>query len=208
MRAFSIVLVFLGLFALASRFADLEVKPNGNSDLDISTGIYTLLAGGTITDNRSKLTLVAKYIQYKDGDFIRAREANYRSPEGSFGAATLEYLYIPDSLKMTVVQIGSKELRGLKAQNALLTKEDILVLKGQVSSSEPTLEASTVIIDTQKNLALVLGNFSFKQGANTLRGQRADSSLLLNFANGKVQANTRVPPEVLARLRPFADKLP
>jgi hypothetical protein len=208
MRVFVLLFSLLALFAVAQRFAALEVKPSGNADLDVATGIYTLLSGGSITDNRSKLSLVAKYIQYKDGDFIRAREANYQSPEGNFTATTLEYLYGADTLRMTGVQIASKELRGLKAQNGLLTKEDILVLKGQVSSSEPALEASTVVVDTTKNQALVLGNFSFRQGGSTLRGQAANATLLLNFAGGKVQANTRVPAEVLNRLRPFADRLP
>ena len=208
MRGFVLLFSLLAVFVVAQRFAALEVKPNGNADLDVATGIYTLLSGGSITDNRSKLSLVAKYIQYKDGDFIRAREANYQSPEGNFTAATLEYLYSPDTLRMSGVQIASKELRGLKAQNGLLTKEDVLVLKGQVSSSEPALEASTVIVDTAKNQALVMGNFTFRQGGSTLRGQQANATLLLNFAGGKVQANTRVPAEVLNRLRPFADKLP
>lgn len=208
MRGLFVALSFVALFAVAQRFAALEVRPNGDSDLDVTTGIYTLLAGGSISDNRSKLSLSAKYIQYKDGDFIRAREANYQSPEGNFTAATLEYLYGPDTLRMSGVQIASRELRGLKAQNGLLTKEDILVLKGQVSSSEPALEASTLVVDTNRNQALVLGSFSFRQGGATLRGQQASATLLLNFAGGKVQANTRVPAEVLNRLRPFADRLP
>ncbi len=202
-----LVLLTLLSLALASRFAGFEVKPRGNSELDIGTGIYTLPSGGTITDNKSGLVLEARYIQYKEGEFIRAREATLRAREGEFAAASLEYQQKPDTLQMSGVRYSSQQIKGLSAQQGLLLKEDILVLKGQVRSSDPLLEAHTVVVDTQRQLALVLGSFTYRDGATTLRGNRPDSTLLLNFAEGKVRASTRVPPELLNRLRPYADRL-
>ncbi len=202
-----LVLLTLLSLALASRFAGFEVKPRGNSELDIGTGIYTLPSGGTITDNKSGLVLEARYIQYKEGEFIRAREATLRAREGEFVAASLEYQQKPDTLQMSGVRYSSQQIKGLSAQQGLLLKEDVLVLRGQVRSSDPLLEAPTVVVDTQRQLALVLGSFTYRDGATTLRGNRSDSTLLLNFAEGKVRASTRVPAELLNRLRPYADRL-
>ncbi len=207
MKHWILLLTLLSLVGLASRFAGFEVKPRGNSELDVGTGIYTLPTGGTITDNKSGLVLEARYIQYRDGDFIKAQGATLKAREGEFTATSLEYLQKPDTLRMNGVRFSSKEFKALTAQQGLLLKEDVLVLKGEVRSSDPVLEASTLVVDTAKDQALVLGVFTYRDGASTLRGNRPDSTLLLTFADGKVRANTRVPAEVLNRLRPYADKL-
>lgn len=206
MKRWLVVFFLLSLFVSASRFAALEVKPNKNSDLDLNTGIYTLDSGGTITDNKSKISLNAKYIQYKEGDFIKAKEATFKTKEGDFAATTLEYQYGPDVLKLGGMRFSSANFKGISAQTGTLYKEDVLLLKGEVRSSDPLLETQTLVVDTAKNQALVLGNFNYKQGSLSLKGQKADSTLLLNFTGDKVQANTKVPAEVLARLKPYADK--
>lgn len=207
MKRWLVLLTLLSLVVFASRFAGFEVKPRGNSELDVGTGIYTLPSGGTITDNKSGLVLEARYIQYKDGEFIRAQGATLKSKEGDFSATSLEYQQKPDTLRMNGVRFSSRQLKGITAQQGLLLKEDVLVLKGEVRSSDPVLEASTLVVDTTKDQALVLGVFTFRDGATTLRGNRPDSTLLLSFANGKVRANTRVPVDILNRLRPYADRL-
>ncbi|GIW27322.1 MAG: hypothetical protein KatS3mg070_0685 [Meiothermus sp.] len=207
MKRWWILLTFLSLIALASRFAGFEVRPRGNSELDVGTGVYTLPTGGTITDNKSGLVLEARYIQYKDGEFIRAQGATLKAKEGDFSASSLEYLQKPDTLRMSGVRFSSKEFKALSAQQGLLLGDDVLVLKGEVRSSEPVLEASTLIVDATKDLALVLGAFTFRDGATTLRGNRPDSTLLLTVGGGKVRANTRVPADIFNRLRPYADKL-
>lgn len=207
MKPLLVLLTFLSLVVSASRFAGFEVKPRGNSELDLATGIYTLPYGGTITDNRNGLVLEARHIQYKDGEFIRAQGATLRSNEGTFSADSLDFQQRPDTLRMNGVGFSSKQLRGISAQQGLLLGNGVLVLKGQVRSSDPVLEASTVIVDTARDQALVLGAFTFRDGANTLRGNRPDSTLLLSFADERVRASTRVPVDILNRLRPFADKL-
>ncbi|MCX7783805.1 MAG: hypothetical protein N2318_09215 [Meiothermus sp.] len=207
MKRWVVLFTLLSLVGLASRFAGFEVRPRGNSELDVGTGIYTLPTGGTITDNKNGLVLEARYIQYRDGDFIKAQGAILKAKEGEFAAASLEYQQKPDTLRMNGVRFSSKEFKALTAQQGLLLKEDVLVLKGEVRSSDPMLEASTLIVDTAKDQALVLGVFIYRDGATTLRGNRPDSTLLLTFEGSKVRANTRVPAEVLNRLRPYADKL-
>jgi hypothetical protein len=207
MKRWLVLLTLLSLVAFASRFAGFEVRPRGNSELDVGTGVYTLPTGGTITDNKSGLVLEARYIQYKDGEFIRAQGATLKSKEGDFSAASLEYQQKPDTLRMNGVRFSSGQLKGITAQQGLLLKEDVLVLKGEVRSSDPVLEASTLIVDTTKDQALVLGTFTYRDGTTTLRGNRPDSTLLLNFTEGRVRANTRVPADILNRLRPYADKL-
>jgi hypothetical protein len=202
-----LLMVVLGV-VLASRFAGFEVKPSGNADFDVSTGVYTLPTGGTITDNQNKLVLEAKYIQYKERDFIRAKEAKLVSGSGNFVAATLEYLTQSDTLKLGNLQFGSKDIKAVSASQGLLLKEDILILKGEVRSKNPQLEANVLVVDIAKDQALVQGAFAYSDGPTSLRAQRPDAALLLTFTQGKVRASTKVPAEVAGRLGGLASKLP
>ena len=207
MKRLMVVLILLCIGVLAQRFAGFTVQPSGPQELDLSTGITTLAQGGSITDNQRNLKLQAKYIQYKDGEFYKAREASFKSKDGDFSAVSLEFQQKADTLKLDTLRFSSKDLKGISAKQGVLFKENILVLKGEVRSGEPSLEASLTVIDTSKSQALVLGPFTYKDGLATLKGQKADSTLLLSFSEGKVKAITRVPPEVLGRLKPYADKL-
>lgn len=207
MKRLSFIVVLLCLAAVAQRFAGFTVQPNGPQEMDLATGITTLEQGGTITDNQRGLKLQAKYIQYKEGEFYKAKEATFKSKDNDFNAANLEFTQKTETLKLSDLRFSSANLKGISAKQGLFFKEDILVLKGEVRSGQPSLEANTIVVDTDKNQALVLGVFSFKDGTSTLRGQKPDSTLLLNFAEGKVKTNTKVPADVLSRLKPYADKL-
>ena len=207
MKRLTLILLLLCTLVVAQRFAGFTVQPNGPQEMDLGTGVTTLEQGGTITDNQRGLKLQAKYIQYKEGEFYRAKEATFKAKDGNFSAASLEFTQKTETLKLSTMRFSSGVLKGISAKQGVLFKEDILVLGGEVRSAEPNLEANTVIVDTDKNQALVLGVFSYKDGGSTLRGQKADSTLWLNFANDKVKASTKVPAEVLARLKPYADKL-
>lgn len=208
LRITGLLLALTAALLLGARFAGFSVEANGDQQTDLATGVTTLPQGGTLTDNKNGLKLVAPYIQYKDGEFIRARQAQFNSGDTRFSAGELDYQFKGETARLKELTVSSKDFSGISAQEGLaLLAENRLVLAGDVRSQSPQLRANKMVVDSQSRQALVIGNFSFQDGNVRLSGNRADSLLLLTFQGGKTQATSRVPADVLARLRPFADKL-
>jgi len=202
------LLLAVSALLLGARFAGFSVEANGDQQVDLATGVTTLPRGGTLTDSKNGLKLVAPYIQYKDGEFIRARQAQLNTGDTRFNALELDYQFKGEVLRLKGLTLSSKDFSQISAQEGLAwLAEDRLVLAGEIRSQSPQLRASKMVVDSQSRQALVIGSFSFQDGNVRLSGNRADSLLLLTFQGGKTQATSRVPADVLARLRPFADRL-
>ncbi|MER3478982.1 MAG: hypothetical protein C4327_00450 [Meiothermus sp.] len=202
------LLLAVSALLLGARFAGFSVEANGDQQVDLATGVTTLPRGGTLTDSKNGLKLVAPYIQYKDGEFIRARQAQLNTGDTRFNALELDYQFKGEVLRLKGLTLSSKDFSQISAQEGLAwLAEDRLVLAGEIRSQSPQLRANKMVVDSQSRQALVIGSFSFQDGNVRLSGNRADSLLLLTFQGGKTQATSRVPADVLARLRPFADRL-
>ncbi|WP_174422434.1 hypothetical protein [Calidithermus chliarophilus] len=201
-----LLLVASTLVLTAGRFSSFSVE-SGEQELDLGTGVTTMPKGGVLVDNRNGLRLEGSYIQFKQEEFIRARNATLRGSDGNFAAASLEYVFRGEQLRLSGVRYSSSAVKGLTSNSGLgLLAENVVVLKGNVRSQDPQLEASTLVIDTARNQALVLGGFSYKDGQSSFKGQRDDSTLLIEFKS-KTTATTKVPADVLGRLRSYANKL-
>lgn len=204
----SLVLLALCVLVLtAGRFSSFSVE-SGEQELDLGTGVTTMPRGGVLVDNKNNLRLEGSYIQFKQEEFIRARNATLRGSEGTFYASSLEYLFHGEQLKLSGVRYSSSNVRGLSSASGLgLLAESVVVLKGSVRSQDPQLEANILVIDTARSQALVLGSFSYRDSQSSFRGQREDSTLLIDFRGSRATATTKVPADVLNRLRSYASKL-
>lgn len=199
--------LFIGLLLMGAKFAGFEVRSSGPQEFDASSNVFTLPQGGTLSDNKNKVSLEADYIQYREGEFIKARQASWKSVEGEFRAEGLEYANRSELLQLKTMQYGSKEFKKLKADNATgWMGEDVIRLQGNVRSEDPKLEGNLAIVDTNKNQALVLGTYKYEQGALKLSANSASGALLISFNSGKVKATTKVPEDVLGRLKVYATK--
>lgn len=206
MRRLASALLLLGL-ALALRFASFSVEPFGAQRFNLDTGVTVLPQGGVLTDNQNGLRLRTAYAEYKEGSFIRAREAELISGKEVFRAQTLEQDIPKQEARFTGLTFSNPDFQGLKADRALaLFEPELVVLKGQVTAQKPKLSAETLVVDLKARQALILGPFTYQEGRATLKGQRPDSRLYLRFQGGQVQATTRIPQEAL-RLAPYADRL-
>ena len=202
-----LIWLFMALLLTAAKFAGFEVKSNGPQEFDAGTSIFTLPKGGTLSDNKNKISLEAAFVQYREGEFIKARQASWKSEEGEFRAEGLEYANKTELLQLKTMQYSSKDFKGLRAETATgWMGEDVVRLQGSVRSEDPKLEANLAIVDTERSQALVVGTFKYQQGAFSANGNRADSTLLISFNSGKVKADSKVPADVLARLRVYANK--
>jgi hypothetical protein len=202
-----LALMFMVVLLTAAKFAGFEVRSNGPQEFDVGTNVFTLPKGGSINDNKSKVSIEAEYIQYREGEFIKARQANWKADQGQFRAESLEYSQKAELLQLKSMQYSSGEFKSLKAESATgWMNQDVVRLQGNVRSEDPKLEAGLVIVDAANHQALILGSFKYEQKEFRATGNKSDSTLLISFNSGKVKALTKVPEDVLKRLKPYASK--
>ncbi len=206
MRSLALFLA-LGL-ALAAEFAAFTVEPAGDQVVDLTTGVTTLPSGGRLVDAERGLVLVADFIEYKEGAFVRAKKARLDQGKVHFEAGALDYRVAAGRVRLTGgVAFSAPFLKGLKADAGRLDlKARVAVLTGHVASQDPAFTARTLVADTRTGEVLLLGDFAYRDPGLgiELTGKGKDARLYLKLAEGKEpEARTAVPPEVLRRLTAF-----
>ncbi len=201
------ILVLL-LPALAARFAAFTVEPAGDQVVDLATGVTTLPEGGRLVDAERGISLEAAYIEYKEGEFVRAKKARLVQGDLRFQAGRLEYDVESEQVVLEEgVFFSSKRLKGLRAPRGVLyLKDQVAVLTGGVRSESPAFEAEQMVADTQEGLVLLVGSFRYQDPelGITLKGQGPTAQLLLRFLqDGEVEAETEVPAEIYVRLSAY-----
>jgi len=201
------ILVLL-LPALAASFAAFTVEPAGDQVVDLATGVTTLPDGGRLVDAEQGLSLEAAYIEYKEGEFVRAKKARLVHGDLRFEAGRLEYDVKTEQVVLEDgVYFSSKHLKNLRAPRGVLyLKDQVAVLEGGVRSERPAFEAEQMVADTKQGLVLLVGSFRYQDPelGITLKGQGPTAQLLLRFLkDGEVEAETEVPAEIYVRLSAY-----
>ena len=204
MRGFTAFLTLLGL-SLAASFAAFTVEPAGDQVVDLETGVTVLPDGGKLVDAERGLELVADYIEYKEGEFVKAKNARLVRADVRFEAGELYYDVPAEVVDLKGGVLFSTDfLKGLKApEGRLYLKDEVAVLWGGVESEDPYFRAERMVADTKGALALLLGEFVYKDAklGITLRGKGKEARLLLRFLeDGEVEAETEVPRDILEKL--------
>ncbi len=186
-------------------FAALSVRPNGPEELDLATGITTLPEGGEIVYRTAGVTLTGSYIRFLEGDFIEVRGA---SVTGAFGV--LEALELRFEVQtQRLVARGATflgEVVELHADTAELElSEDVAVLSGSVTSTDPDFGGERALVDLTGQQALLVGPYTFRDGPVALRGGTGKLLALHWDAAGALAAETQIPAVLKMR---FADWLP
>jgi len=176
--------------------------------VDLATGVTTLPDGGRLVDAERGLTLEAAYIEYKEGEFVRAKGAEFARGELRFAAGRLEYDVASETVVLEEgVRFSSPALKGLRAPRGMLyLKDGVAVLEGGVKSASPVFEAERMVADTEQGLVLLVGTFRYQDPelGLALQGQGPNARLLLRFLEGgEVEAETEVPHEIYLRLNAY-----
>ncbi len=209
MRSLALFLLFP--LALAASFAAFTVEPAGDQVVDLTTGVTTLPSGGKLVDAERGLVLVAEYIEYKEGAFVRAKKARLDQNDVRFEAGALDYQVTADRVRLSGgVAFSAPFLKGLRADAGILfLKDGVAVLTGHVKSENPAFTASRLVADTRTGEVLLLGGFAYRDPGLgiELTGKGKDARLYLKFAEGREpEASTEVPPEVLKRLSAYPEE--
>ena len=207
-RALLLVTVFL----LAAEFAALSIEPYGDSVYDLASGVTTLPQGGVIRDNENDLSIDASFVEYKEGEYIKARQAKTEAAGVSFAAAELEYLPAADEARLAGgVSLETDDIKNLRAQKGwIYLKDGVVVLAGGVSAARPELEAALLVADYRQGEVLLLAPYRYKDASLgvTLSGKNPEKPLYLRFdqQSGEVTASSKAPAEVAARLLGYVER--
>ncbi len=206
-------LALLPLFALAlaASFAAFTVEPAGDQVVDLTTGVTTLPSGGKLVDAERGLTLVAAFIEYKEGAFVRAKKARLARKDVRFFAGSLEYRVPEEEVRLAGgVEFSSAFLKGLSAEaGTLYLKDEVAVLSGRVKGEDPAFTAARLVADTRTGEVLLLGDFRYRDPGLGLEltGKGKNARLYLKFEEGKEpEASTEVPEAVLKRLSAYLEE--
>lgn len=205
-RFFVPVLATLGV-ASAATFAGFQIKPYGNQKLNLQTGATVLDAGGVATDAERGVTVDARYIEFKDGAWLRAKSAKLSTEEGSvLTADNVEYSAAKGDLTAKGnLLYNDARVRGLTASSITLeTDTKIVYASGGVKSVNPIMQANTVVVDYDNRRALMRGNYRYSFGGTRLGNARPDAVLLLTWdGKNKPVATNRPDPAVVKKYEAY-----
>ncbi|WP_457637385.1 hypothetical protein [Oceanithermus sp.] len=202
----------LAALLLAAQFAAISIEPYGDSVYDLASGVTTLPQGGVIHDNENNLSIDASFIEYKEGEYIKAKKAKMETEKARFAAEELNYLPSNDEVKLSGgVSLDTTDIKNLKAKSAwIFLKENVAVATGGVTASKPELSAALLVADYRQGEVLLIAPYKYKDAklGITLSGKNPKKPLYLKFDGdtGEVSASSKVPPEVAARLLAYVDR--
>jgi hypothetical protein len=180
---FRFVLAMLLTFVSLSvaQFASLTINPKGEQQIDITTGITTLPQGGEIIDKGRGIKLSAGFIEYQDGIYIKAQNAQ---AEGFFGVLTTPELNL-DASKNVISATGGISLNqgGLSLTADALTlylDQGITVLSSNVSNRVPSFQTAHLVIKIGAGYALLVSPFTYQDGVLNLSKSTSGSLIQLN----------------------------
>lgn len=207
MKRASLFALFLLGAASAATFAGFTIKPTGDQKLDLRTGTTVLPQGGTATDAGRGLSVKAGSIEYKDGAWLKARDAILTTNDGgTLSAQNVNYTVTADQLTASgSVVYNDKRVHDLTAQGVTLdSKAKIIVASGQVKSLDPQLAADKVVVDYANNRALMVGHYQYQYGRTKLSGAKDGATLLITWnAQNQPSATTKPSAAQLAPFQPY-----
>jgi hypothetical protein len=194
--------LLLSSVTLAASFSGFSIKPYGDQTLDLPTGVTTLDKGGVVTDAEHGVTIDAQFVELKEGDFLKAREAKLRgnTVDGVLTATNLDYRVKTGLLNATgTLTYSDKLVKNLKAKTGTLDlKKQFLVITGGVSSDSPAISGNTLLVDYDTRTAVLQGHYKYSFEGTQLSGKTDKSILFVSWnAQGKMKAISNPKPEQL-----------
>jgi len=200
------ILLLFAVLLLAAEFAAISIEPYGDSVYDLASGVTTLPQGGVIHDNENNLSIDASFIEYKEGEYIKAKEAKMETENMHFAATEIEYLPAASEIRLYGgVYLEEANIKGLKAQGGwIYLKDGVIVFSGGVTAAEPEFSTELLVADYRRGEVLLMAPYEYKDAklGVTLRGKDPKKPLYLklNSDSSNASTNSKVPTEVAKRL--------
>jgi hypothetical protein len=205
-RKFVLITALCGI-TFAASFSGFDIKPKGNQDVDLVTGITTLPQGGTVSDSKNGIKIDAQFIEMKEGDFLKAKTARLTTTDGGLlTASNVEYSVKNNNLTATgKINYKDDNIKNLGADKVVVsTRDKIIVASGGVEAEAPNIKANMVLADYDKNVAVLYGNYAFQSGKQKLSNKSSTGLLYVKFnTKGEATATTKPTSEQLATFKPY-----
>jgi hypothetical protein len=194
------------LVSTALAQAQLSVKPYGDQQIN-PDGSQVLAQGGVVDDSKHGVKIDAKYLEFKPGEFVRAKTAIIITKSGQKVSTTkLNYLIKSDRMELAgPLNFSDEFVSGLSSGAAVVYPDaDVMVGVGGVKATEPQLSANAMVVDGTRKEAFLYGNYKFKSqdGKIKLGNPGAQAGLLISFASRdrpRVSSGADVPTASRAR---------
>jgi hypothetical protein len=188
---------------LALAQAGFVAQPYGDQIVNADQSV-TLPQGGVIRDNKRGFSIDAKFIQYKDNDFLKATDAKIKNNTGeSISAKSVDYTIKNDRMSIAgPLSYADENVSGLTSQKAVAYPDAKRIVAFNVNATSPRLKANAAVFDNNRQEAFLYGNYEFKSkdGKTTGSNSRADASVVISFKNKdkpQLISSARVAPDVL-----------
>lgn len=180
----SIALGGTGFIVLAQ--AGFVAQPYGDQVIG-TDGMVTLPQGGLIKDNKRGFSIDAKYIEYKDGVYLRAKNAKLKNNTGvALSSPNINYVLATDRMEIAgPLAYSDENVSGLSAARSVAYPDGKRVVAWSIAGSSPTIRAGAAVFNDANNEVFLLGNYLYKSTDGKISKQRnGDGAMLLvNFAN-------------------------
>jgi len=197
------LLPFLAILTLggaqAVNFGGMNITPRGAQNLNLETNVTDLPQGGTATDARTGVRLVADRMQLKPGERLTAQGATITTRDGgTLRAPSVVYDLKQGTISATGgVTYSDARVRNLTAAQAVLyAKSSFVAAHGGVKAETPALQSDTLIFDLRSAQALLKGNAR-------VGGSTATSALLLTFGGNRLLRSGAPDAAALGRFGPY-----
>jgi hypothetical protein len=165
-----------------------------------TTGITRLPQGGVVEDRERGIRIDAKFIEHKQGEFIRATDATILTAGQTIKSPLVNYQIKLDRVDIAgPLEFSSPDVTELRAQKAAVYPEaERIVAVGGVQSKSPVLTANAVVFDTKRRVAFLYGAYRFesRDGKTKLSQSGLESALLVTFPkSGNPTVTTKITPE-------------
>ncbi len=202
------VLTFATVTAHAQSFANFTVIPTGDQIYDLATSTTDLPQGGSIIDQTNKLNLSANTMKYQEGVFINATGAYLEGEFGSLTTPNLRFDLANQLLSTDTLELSYRNLVVTATTMSLYTRPSIARLEGNVISTNPSFEASGLVINLKTGFAFLLSPFEYQNGPLALRQETPGRNLQLSpVAQGDgtivYQATSVIDPALLESFGPY-----
>jgi hypothetical protein len=171
--------------SLALAQAGFVAQPYGDQVINADQSV-TLPQGGVIRDNKRGFSIDAKFIQYKDNEFLKATDAKIKNNTGqSINAKSVDYTIKTDRMNIAgPLSYSDENVSGLNGQKAIAYPDAKRIVAFNVTAASPKLRANAAVFDSGRKQAFLYGNFEYvSSDGKSYRGNSAESALLVDYTN-------------------------
>ena len=190
----------------AVSFGGLNVTPRGPQNLNLETGVTELPQGGTATDSKGGMKLVASAMTLNPGKTLTARNAVVTTKQGgTLRAAQVTY----DLQSSTVTATGNVTYNDARFKNlraplvTLNVKTAFVGASGGVKAEGPALSGSALAFDLNTMQAVLTGPYTARQGTLNASADAAGRLLLVFGGNQVVRSSASPDAATLGRFAPY-----